>query len=153
MQQKYVTDSSNQVDIAQPVNEAETMAIEFDSTSFFNQDNRKKDSERLSVKEILRAFDDNKEATDYALMVNVKQPVNGKRKSFKGINNVGHMFITLIKYNADKSYVSRSFGFYPQKTGLLSATPVKPTTQLFLNTMLYTIGMKQLANLFLTGGL
>jgi len=128
MQQKYATDSSTQADISQPVNEQETMDIAFDSTAFLKQDNRKKDSERLSVKEILRAFDDNKEATDYALMVNVKQPVNGKRKSFKGINNVGHMFITLIKYNTDKSYVSRSFGFYPQKTGLLSATPFKPTT-------------------------
>ncbi len=75
----------------------------------------------------MRVFDDNKKATDYALMINVKQPVNGKLKSFKVINNVGHLFITLIKYYADKSYVSRSFEFYPQKTGLLSANPFKPT--------------------------
>ncbi len=38
MQQKCITDSSNQIDIGQPANERETMATEFDSTSFFKQD-------------------------------------------------------------------------------------------------------------------
>jgi len=41
---------------------------------------------------------------------------------------VGHMFITLIKYNTDSSCVSRSFGFYPHKDNLVSATPISPSS-------------------------
>lgn len=36
------------------------------------------------------------------------------------------MFITLIKYNEDNSFVCRSFGFYPKKSTILSATPLHP---------------------------
>jgi hypothetical protein len=74
----------------------------------------------------LAAFEDGKEAATYAVLVEVKQPVPGKRKSFTHINNVGHMFITLIKYNKDRSTVCRSFGFYPRKSTLFSATPFRP---------------------------
>lgn len=38
------------------------------------------------------------------------------------------MFITLIKFNRDSGYVSRTFGFYPEKDNLLSATPIMPTS-------------------------
>lgn len=76
--------------------------------------------------DIWGSFEDGKTASSYALLVHVKQPAPGKRKAFTGINNVGHTFITLIKYNTDNSFVSRSFGFYPNKSGFLSATPFHP---------------------------
>jgi hypothetical protein len=82
----------------------------------------------VSVDDLLGSFNDGKDADDYAIIIHVKQPVNGNRKAFTGIDNVGHMFITLIKYNVDKTYVSRSFGFYPVKKKLLSATPLQPST-------------------------
>lgn len=85
-------------------------------------------SPSASVSDILCAFDDGKVASSYALLVHVKQPVAGKRRSFARINNVGHMFITLIKYNEDSSVVCRSFGFYPHKSNLLSATPLHPSS-------------------------
>jgi hypothetical protein len=75
---------------------------------------------------IIASFNDGKEASEYALILHVKQPAPGKRKSFTGIDNVGHMFITLIKYNTDLSYVSRSFGFYPNKNNFIAATPFQP---------------------------
>ncbi|MFT3681578.1 MAG: hypothetical protein QM791_15010 [Ferruginibacter sp.] len=90
--------------------------------SYYNNE-----SEPVTTGEILRAFEDNKEASDYALILHVKQPVHKKRNTFAGIDNVGHMFVTLIKYNTDKTFVSRSFGFYPDKNSLLTATPLKPT--------------------------
>jgi hypothetical protein len=80
----------------------------------------------VSIADLLAAFEDGKEAASYAILAEVKQPVPGKRKSFTHINNVGHMFITLIKYNKDKSTVCRSFGFYPHKSTLFSATPFRP---------------------------
>lgn len=77
----------------------------------------------IHVTDLLTAFDDGRDATDFAMIVHIKQPIRGRRKAFTHINNVGHTFITLIKYNADHSIVSRSFGFYPHKKGFLSATP------------------------------
>jgi hypothetical protein len=74
--------------------------------------------------QIWSSFDDGKPASSYAMIVHVKQPVSGRRRSFTHINNVGHMFITLIKYNDDNSVVSRSFGFYPLKNNILSGTPL-----------------------------
>jgi hypothetical protein len=85
-----------------------------------------KDPEPVSAAEILQSFEDEKEASDYALIVHVQQPVYGKRKAFTGIDNVGHMFITLIKYNTDKSFVARTFGFYPLKNSFFAATPFHP---------------------------
>ena len=38
------------------------------------------------------------------------------------------MFITLIKYNTDNSVAYRSFGFYPRKSSILSATPFHPAS-------------------------
>jgi hypothetical protein len=83
-------------------------------------------SQPIKIADLLAAFEDGKEAASYAILAEVKQPVPGKRRSFTHINNVGHMFITLIKYNKDKSTVCRSFGFYPRKSTLLSATPFCP---------------------------
>jgi len=93
---------------------------------FFLAHNSNNNSEPVSNSYITEAFNDGKRAIAYAVIFHVKQPVSGKRKPFTGFNNVGHMFITLIKYNTDSSYGSRSFGFYPQKDNLLSATPISP---------------------------
>jgi hypothetical protein len=87
-------------------------------------DNKK--SPVTSYKYITNAFDDGKKAVAYAMLFHVKQPVPGKRKIFVG-GNTGHTFITLIKYNADSTYSSFSFGFYPKKRNPLSATPLVPT--------------------------
>lgn len=76
---------------------------------------------------IQTVFNDGKPAAAYAMLFHVKQPVPGKRKIFVW-GNTGHTFITLIKYNKDSTYVSASFGFYPKKDQLLSATPLVPTT-------------------------
>jgi hypothetical protein len=76
---------------------------------------------------LIADFGDGKESGFYAMLLEVKQPVAGKRKAFVHFSNVGHTFVTLIKYNRDGSIVSRSFGFYPRKTGILSATPLHPS--------------------------
>jgi hypothetical protein len=81
----------------------------------------------VNIDTVLAAFNDGKTAAAYAILVQVKQPVPGRRKAFVHINHVGHTFITLIKYNADHSFVCRSFGFYPRKKGFLSATPFHPS--------------------------
>jgi len=84
-------------------------------------------SKPIATNRIVETFKDGKKAAGYAILVHVKQPVPGKPKIFSG-TNVGHTFITLIKYNTDSSYVSLSFGFYPRKQNLFSATPIEPST-------------------------
>ncbi|SEB10013.1 hypothetical protein [Pedobacter hartonius] len=86
-----------------------------------------KKSKRTSFQQIISNFNDGKTAVAYALLFHVKQPAPGKRKIFVWVNT-GHTFITLIKYNADSTYASASFGFYPDKDQVLSATPIAPTT-------------------------
>jgi hypothetical protein len=101
-----------------------------DTTKDRSDDYANIESPPVSAFNILESFDDNKPAIGYALIVHVKQPVSGKRKAFKGINNVGHMFITLIKYNEDNTIVTRSFGFYPDKINkknTFSGTPIDPS--------------------------
>ncbi len=83
----------------------------------------------VQAHDILCSFQDGKAAASYAIIVHVKQPISGKRKAFRHINEVGHSFITLVKLNDDNSSVSRSFGFYPAKKAFLSATPVHPGDQ------------------------
>lgn len=85
------------------------------------------DSKPISSEAIAETFNDHKTATAYAMIFHVKQPVRGKPKIFK-LSNTGHTFITLIKYNTDSTYASISFGFYPKKDNLLSATPIIPAT-------------------------
>jgi len=84
-------------------------------------------SKKISSSRIHSIFNDGKTAAGYAMLFHVKQPVRGKRKIFLWANT-GHTFITLIKYNTDSTYVSASFGFYPSKDQLLSATPFAPST-------------------------
>jgi hypothetical protein len=82
----------------------------------------------VDIADILASFNDGKTASSYALLVEVKQPVPGKRKSFTHINNVGHTFVTIIKYNTDNTFVCRSFGFYPHKSSFFAATPLHPSS-------------------------
>jgi hypothetical protein len=84
-------------------------------------------SKVIQGQHIISLFNDGKPAVAYAMLFHVKQPSPGKRKVF-AFTNTGHTFITLIKYNADSTYVSASFGFYPNKDQLFSATPLAPTT-------------------------
>jgi hypothetical protein len=86
-----------------------------------------KKSKATNYKRISSTFNDRKTAVAYALLFHVQQPVPGKRKIFV-FSNTGHTFITLIKYNADSTYVSCSFGFYPKKDQIFSATPAYPST-------------------------
>jgi hypothetical protein len=76
---------------------------------------------------IVASFKDGKEAAFYALLLEIKQPSPGKRTAYRHITEVGHTFITLLKYNKDGSIVSQTFGFYPHKTWILSGTPFNPT--------------------------
>jgi len=78
----------------------------------------------VQVCDLRGSFDDGKTAVSYALILHDKQPLPGKRRSFTHFNNVGHMFVTLIKYNSDGSFAARSFGFYPHKKNIFSATPL-----------------------------
>ena len=84
-------------------------------------------SKRTNFHQIISNFNDGKTAVAYAMLFHVKQPAPGKRKIFVWVNT-GHTFITLIKYNTDSTYAAASFGFYPKKDQLLSATPIFPTT-------------------------
>ncbi len=83
---------------------------------------------KIDSDDIRNTFDNKQKALAYGIMIHIKQPQTGNRKSFTGINNVGHMFISLIKFNTDISYTSRTFGFYPDKDYLLSATPILPSS-------------------------
>ena len=84
-------------------------------------------SKPINSEKITETFDDGKKAIAYAMIFHVKQPVRGKPKIFK-LANTGHTFITLIKYNSDSTYAAISFGFYPKKDNMLSATPIIPST-------------------------
>lgn len=84
------------------------------------------ESKPIKIKTIIRAFNDHKPAKAYGLFLHIKQPIPGKRKTFKWFGTVGHSFITLIKFNQDGTHVSRTYGFYPKKHFLLQATPLLP---------------------------
>lgn len=88
----------------------------------------KREGKRLRSSEITAPFRDGEAGASYGVLIHIKQPVPGNRKSYALFNNVGHMFITLIKFEVDGSHVSRTFGFYPDKENLLSATPLQPLT-------------------------
>jgi len=83
-------------------------------------------AEQLQAASLIDAFMDDKRASSYAIAIHVKQPVAGKKKVFTGLGNVGHMFITLTKFNKDRSYVSRTFGFYPEKGLMIPVNPIFP---------------------------
>ena len=82
--------------------------------------------EQVQATSLIEAFMDDKRASSYAIAIHVKQPVAGKKKIFTGLGNVGHMFITLTKFNKDRSFVSRTFGFYPEKGLMIPVNPIFP---------------------------
>jgi tetratricopeptide (TPR) repeat protein len=95
---------------------------------------RNEESPPVVLDSVLVNFEDGKKASNYAVIVHIKQPITGKKKLVAHYTNVGHMFITLIKYNDDETVVSRSFGLYPESGFLFSATPLFPKTEpLFKN--------------------
>jgi len=106
------------------INGSDIHLLQADSGKINGQDDVQ--SLRVTADKMTDPFDDGKTAVAYALLVHVKQPVSGTRKVFY-ITDVGHTFITLIKYNSDSSTVSRSFGFYPRKRFILQATPLMPS--------------------------
>ncbi len=77
---------------------------------------------------ILRQLQQDSAAARYAILIQVKQPEHGKRRIFKGLGNVGHTFITLIRYNSDNSLSGCSFGLYPKKNYPLAGSPFFPVT-------------------------
>lgn len=106
----------------------EALAINGDTVLVNNILSEKK-SKVVKGEEVLRPFNDGKEANAYGIIVHVKQPVRGKRKKIRLFHgDVGHTFITLIKYNSDGTNVVRTFGFYPRKSLPLEATPLIPGT-------------------------
>lgn len=102
--------------------------LDLDATDTTEYIEKHTSTRSISNVEILEAYNDGKQAVAYGIVLHVRQPLAGKRKRFIKVNQVGHTFITLIKYNADCTQVSRSFGYYPRKKNLLSATPLSPLT-------------------------
>jgi len=107
------------------IHSSDISLVNKDSTSY-NGD-AEVESPRVKATDIVNPFEDGKKAAAYALLIHVRQPLSGKPKVHV-LNNVGHTFITLIKYNTDSTIVSRSFGFYPKKNFLLAATPLFPSS-------------------------
>ncbi|MDE1190913.1 MAG: hypothetical protein PW786_02050 [Arachidicoccus sp.] len=98
-------------------------------TILINSLSKKSKSNVVNASDILQPFEDGKVSRAYGIIVHVKQPVRGKRKKIRLFHgDVGHTFISLIKYNADGSNVIRTFGFYPRKSFPLVATPLIPGT-------------------------
>jgi hypothetical protein len=108
------------------IHNADINLVNKDSTSY-NGD-AEIESPRVKAVDIINPFEDGKKAAAYALLIHVRQPLSGKPKVHV-LNNVGHTFITLIKYNTDSTIVSRSFGFYPKKNFILAATPLFPSSK------------------------
>lgn len=110
-----------------PITSVDDSALEKQVNLLGPDTNKNVRSKAISCDRIINTFNDGKAAIAFALIFHVKQPVRGKPKIFK-FANTGHTFITLIKYNSDSTYASISFGFYPKKDNLLSATPILPST-------------------------
>lgn len=98
-------------------------------TVLLHQKEKRVRSKALTVRQLTEPFRDEEQGTAYALLIHIKQPSAGHRQPFNGINNVGHTFITLIKYETEARSVSRTFGFYPNKEFLISGTPFLPDTK------------------------
>ncbi len=107
----------------------EKMPVVYGADTLFIENRSRRDkSKPITVRKLLEPFRDEEEGTAYGVILHVKQPKYGKRKPFTLINNVGHMFVTLIKFEENGQTVSRTFGFYPSKQNPLSATPIIPAT-------------------------
>jgi len=126
---KYAVDSLAQTDSSRylAINTKDDSLVANQALMVNSPGYNTKRSKATNYKYIMSTLDDGKKAVAYAMLFHVKQPVPGKRKIFVW-GNTGHTFITLIKYNVDSTYSSFSFGFYPKKLNLLSATPVEPET-------------------------
>lgn len=85
------------------------------------------ESELIQPASIVEAFLDKKEATHYAMAILIKQPIPGQKNTNTGLGEVGHSFISLIKYNKDQSAITKTFGFYPEEGQLI---PVNPLSQI-----------------------
>ena len=103
-------------------------AIFFTDTVKLSNNPLAEESPYTAYEDILQAFDDDKESIACAVMIHIKQPVTGRESIFTNNGKVGHTFITLTKFNSDSSVVTKTFGFYPEKDNLLSATPLMPST-------------------------
>ena len=115
------------------INSNDDSVINKNPAVFEGADHFQDNSPPITYQRIINTFNDGKQAAGYAILVHVKQPAPGKPKIFV-LTNTGHTFITLIKYNTDSTYISLSFGFYPHKDNILSATPIIPSsTSVFKN--------------------
>ncbi|MDR3693815.1 hypothetical protein [Mucilaginibacter sp.] len=108
------------------INGRDSLLLKTDS-GFYNHDGKEIKSAQMESVDIIDPFEDGKTGVKFALLVHIQQPQSGRPKIFIKLNKVGHTFITLIKYNSDSTYVARTFGFYPDKESLLSATPIFPS--------------------------
>lgn len=122
---KMVNDSLDNAGLL-AINSRDSLLLKTDS-GFYNHDGKDLKSAPVESADIINPFEDGKTGIKYALLVHIQQPKSGKPKIFIRLNKVGHTFITLIKYNADSTYVARTFGFYPDKESILSATPIFPS--------------------------
>lgn len=120
--------NTNESDEVQFNKELDDALLSID-TAKIQEQLRNEESTPVVLDSVLYAFDDGKKAGSYALVIHIKQPVTGKKKLFTHFTDVGHMFITLIKYNEDETVVSQTFGLYPETGFLFSATPLFPKTE------------------------
>ena len=97
-------------------------------TAALNNNPLAEDSPYTEYDAVTDAFYDDKNSIAFGILIHIKQPTAGKDNIFEKSGKVGHTFITLTKFNADSSIVSKTFGFYPEKDNLLSATPIMPST-------------------------
>jgi len=127
LSKQKITDTTASVNGSLAINDADSLLLKTDS-GLYNHSGIAIKSKQIREPDIVNPFDDGKTAVKYAMLIHIQQPISGNPKIFTKINRVGHTFITLIKYNADSTYVARTFGFYPEKDHLLSATPIFPSS-------------------------
>ena len=121
---EQTADADNEVSFSDlPINNKDDSLL-----SLQNEKVKSSKNKYTNYKRIVNTFNDGKPAVAYALLFHIKQPISGKPNVFV-FSNTGHTFITLIKYNADSTYVSCSFGFYPKKEKILFATPWDPDAE------------------------
>lgn len=136
-QQKFYTFETDSAAVISS-DSAKLIADTFSDRIILNNDTTLIDNSKIKVPsypiaadDIIAPFFDGKPAIAYGLIAHVKQPITGQRNPFTRLVHVGHMFITLIKFNADSSCVVQTFGFYPRKDNLFAATPFHPGANSF----------------------
>ena len=122
----FLNNDSIPADPLSPLNEFEYLHnIDTSAEKYLHQNQA---SIPVTADALMDSYNDGHQAVAYAIVLHVKQPVPGKRRTFTGLNNVGHFFVTLIKFNTGAPPIARSFGFYPEKENLFSATPLHPAS-------------------------